>query len=72
MISRDHIIQYTSSSLGTIFGSIALGTVFLDGHISDTENRAEKLKRYKQNIIQIVLITAQTTLKFGQGLAITN
>ena len=29
-ISRDHIIQYTPCSLGSVLGNIALGTVFLD------------------------------------------
>ena len=33
MICRDHIIQYTPCSLGSVLGNIAQGTVFLDRRV---------------------------------------
>ena len=48
MIFKDHIIQYTPCSLGSVQGNTSLGTVFLDtlprGNIRNTSSRGKHLK----------------------------
>ena len=48
MIFKDHIIQYTPCSLGSVQGNTSLGTVFLDtlprGNIRNTSSRGKHLQ----------------------------